>query len=76
MNDFTKDELELIRDALDLWNTKNFCSDMKSVSLKVYSMIASYCEHHEYGEIEIFVDVCGKCDALMLGDKTLREYNE
>ena len=45
MNDFKKDELENIMCALDLWNLKHICSDMKNVQLKIQSMIDNYCEH-------------------------------
>jgi hypothetical protein len=48
MNDFTKEELEHIRDGLELWNSKHFCSGMRNVYLKIQSMIDNYneaCEH-------------------------------
>lgn len=47
MNDFTKEELECARDALELWNSKHICSDMRNINLKIQSMIDNYCEHEE-----------------------------
>ncbi len=44
MNDFTKDELNLLLDALTLWNLKHICSDMRDVQFKIQSMIDNYQE--------------------------------
>jgi len=42
MNDFTKEELLCARDALELWNSKHICSDMRNLNIKIQSMIDNY----------------------------------
>lgn len=77
VNDFTKEELQ------DILETYQYIDETEGSELelrilkKLKSMIENYCEHKTHGgEIDIFVDVCKDCDALLLRNKTLGEHNE
>lgn len=82
MNEFTKEELEYIRNALgpycgdDSAKYDSYSGYLSGLYTKVSDMIDNYCEHSVSGEVEVFVDICKKCDVLMPRSKTLREYNE
>ena len=77
MNDFSKQELIFLHETLSHM-VQDYHEPDSTYELrdKIKFIMANYCDHHESGEVEIFVDVCGKCDALMLRNKTLEEYNE
>lgn len=69
MNEFTKQELEDIRDCIDYAYRSNPISPRISLTLrnKIQSMIENYCAHDSNGgECEIFLDTCSKCNAFML----------
>lgn len=72
MNDFTKDELQLIHDGLSYaagasMETGGMLKDiLYPVAKKIQSLIDNYCEHECNGEVEIFVDTCSKCSAYLL----------
>jgi len=74
MNDFTKEELEDIFEGLDdCWRMQ---PENEIILNKLQSMIDNYCKHTTCSEAEVFVDVCHNCDAMILQNKTLAEYNE
>lgn len=76
MNNFTKEELE------DLYTAIRHCykqhidlpsdTDIERFSYdlmhKIQSMIETYCDHHDYSEAELFVDVCTECGAVLIRD--------
>ncbi len=78
MNDFTKEELQIIVDCVKgfAWDCEANIDTTCKLKAKIQSMIDNYCEHIHGGEAEIFVDVCNKCDSLLPRYKTLGEYNE
>jgi hypothetical protein len=65
MNDFTKEELQKLRDGLNyaVGNPYGFTADsIIDLYKKIQSMIDNYCEHwctHSYREKEY--DICLKC---------------
>ena len=68
MNDFTKDQLETLRNAFyslmvsrGLWRTQenNLLVD------KIQSMIENYCEHDPYGDFHVCVNKCKKCGVIV-----------
>lgn len=66
MNEFTKDELIIIKKCLEYRGTAKLVK-------KTQSIIENYCEHECNGEIEIFVDTCSKCNAYLLRDEYLEQ---
>ena len=70
MNDFTKEELQIILLDMHTYIIKTpllkESPTHKDLRNKVEEMIDNYCEHHDKGEVDIFVDICGKCNAYML----------
>jgi hypothetical protein len=64
MNDFTKEELE----ELVMWS-KHLAGYNPALLNKIQSLIDNYCDHEDGGEIEIFVDVCRKCNAYLLRER-------
>ena len=73
MNDFTKEELELIHDGLayaagSSMETGGMMKDiLYPVAKKIKFMINNYCDHNNHGgESEIFVDTCAKCNKYIL----------
>lgn len=66
MNQFTKNELEYIAEAIEMW-FKDYDSDTpERIYLKVKSMINGYCEHSETkqnSEVD-YILCCAKCDAF------------
>lgn len=67
MNDFTIEELKLLRTCL----TQTLCNVHYPLEDKLTSMIDEYCEHECNGEIEIFLDTCKKCNAYLLRETHL-----
>jgi hypothetical protein len=72
MNEFTKEELN------DLWCGLGWLIEARAyhkhkpiydLRQKIQSMIDNYCEHEDGGEIDIFVDVCRKCNAYLLRER-------
>lgn len=66
MNDFTKEELQYMAEAIDMW-FKGFDGELpEKIYLKLKSMIDNYCEHElttgcpTCAHISDFV--CVKCD--------------
>jgi len=70
MNDFTKEELEIIRDGL-LWrDIKTMPRDRPfDLQFKVKKMIANYCEHELESCCDCSIINCKKCDAEFGRDK-------
>lgn len=70
MNDFTKEELQIIE--LDMNHNilkekiLNVASSYIALRDKVELMIDNYCAHEACGEQEIFVDICNKCNGVMV----------
>jgi hypothetical protein len=76
MNEFTKEELEWLLDDIEA-SLKYEDEDLPfKIRDKIRSMIENYCEHQDNGEAEVFVDICKKCNFMMIRNKTLREYND
>ncbi len=63
MNDFTKEELNILRAAM---GEILFFPETKRVINKIQSLIDNYCEHECNGEVETFIDTCRKCNAYLL----------
>ena len=72
MNDFTKEELNMMADGIVLLKIKcnmsdNIFKQLNGLDEKLCSMINNYCEHDTIGgEIDLFIDTCSKCNAFML----------
>lgn len=70
MNDFTKEELQIIHlDMTTYIRINRILTESpshKSLRDKIESMIDDYCEHECNGEVEIFIDTCCKCKAYLL----------
>jgi hypothetical protein len=64
MNDFTKDELEILHSAIDYWIT-HIALDGSKISpvilKKIQSLIDNYCGHEDYRKDEWMICVCNKC---------------
>ena len=62
MNDFTKDELKIIKDAI-YGMTLNSAEEVM-LREKIKSMIDDYCEHEFYSHEGVYsILKCEKCDA-------------
>jgi len=70
MNDFTKEELSILYRSLNHMLEINYFIQPSSFELlnKIQSLIDNYCEHENGGELEIFIDVCKKCNSYLLRD--------
>lgn len=72
MNDFTKDELILIKNGIQYLSDRTSLSDgylekCNGIENKIQSLIDSYCEHsdhHYYGDIA--AAECKQCGMVML----------
>jgi hypothetical protein len=71
MNDFTKEELEMIRYSFhetivrnDPWGNPCLLSMHRTLKDKIQSMIDNYCEHERKfkGSIDGIQDICLMCD--------------
>lgn len=65
MNDFTKEELEMLVNIIDSDNI--FIQHAANIRHKLQSMIDSYCEHkqhHYYGDLP--AGECAECGMVML----------
>lgn len=67
MNDFTKEELHLIDNALVAYLTNAAPIEMEHLQEKVVGMIDSYCEHEYENSCCSCVDSigCTKCDWIL-----------
>ena len=65
MNDFTKEELDELRSSRCYHLDDNYPYE-DALFMKLESMIDNYCEHEPCGEQEIFVDICNKCNGVMV----------
>lgn len=69
MNDFTKEELELLkycalRCKLYDKQSQDLFNDLDQSLIKIQSMIDNYCEH-DFGYKDIGrVEICGKCEKI------------
>jgi hypothetical protein len=66
MNDFTKDELEIIHEDLCYKDMECFYLPKGHDELikKIQSMIDNYCEHDEgFTQDSMMVSICNKCGA-------------
>lgn len=71
MNDFTKEELEYIAEAIEMWFKDYDSETPERIYLKVQSMIDNYCEHqwivisehklYRVGETSSAIPICNKC---------------
>lgn len=65
MNDFTKEELEILHSAIEYW-IKNIALPGSKVSpviiKKIQSMIDNYCDHEKNNSSLVMAIVCVKCD--------------
>lgn len=66
MNDFTKEELQIILLDMDTYINLNKSILKESPShgqlrLKIQSMIDNYCDHEHEGDFHVCVDKCKKC---------------
>lgn len=73
MNNFTKDELDNIRLGIqELIANGSFDSewnkDIKTLHIKIQSLIDNYCDHDETIEIEAPSDLCKKCNKVLSKD--------
>lgn len=67
MNDFTKEELECIAEAVDMWFKGDDSNRSEMIYLKVKSMIDNYCEHKDGHEQDsMMVDICKRCNKVIL----------
>lgn len=67
MNDFTKEELYIIRDSLRIGTNIDFNRKLYDVYHKILGLIDNYCEHewkHRYDFSEY--DECLKCEVCKL----------
>lgn len=64
MNDFTKEELSYMAEAVDMWLKGDDSSMPERICLKIQSMIDNYCEH-EFSECFNGVR-CRKCDFTVM----------
>lgn len=78
MNDFTKEELQELLICCDsgIYDDHPLEDWKAALQVKIQFMIDNYCEHSTRSEAEVFVDVCFDCDAMILRNETLSEYNE
>jgi len=60
MNEFTKEELVIIRYALSHAELER-----SSIMDKTQSLIDNYCEHDPQGYYHVCVDKCKKCGAIV-----------
>jgi hypothetical protein len=69
VNDFTKDELDIVRTALSILETKwvpinQYKKRLWKLQNKIQSMIDSYCEHVPH-DGEYAFPVCRKCHEVI-----------
>lgn len=75
MNDFTKEELELISECIeaDFYHTNWSKSMYEPLINKIQSMIDNYCEHQDRvassDENGHMVVQCGRCDSVLWHEK-------
>ncbi len=68
MNDFTKEELQLINYCFENISSRKFMADKNSqpLYLKVRDMIDNYCEHQWIKGQHLLLDIwCTKCGKLL-----------
>lgn len=61
MNDFTKEELKWIYEAMENMMDADSC-EPERILMKVKSMIDNYCEHERCGDGAGLEQVCFKCN--------------
>jgi len=72
MNDFTKDDLELLEDVLflDIGNNQTDqlrVNNVHALKYKIQSMINNYCEHKDYksmSEVD-YIKTCCDCGEIL-----------
>lgn len=71
MNDFTKEELIMIRVSIqdtiiknDPWENAALLSIHRRLKHKIQRMIYNYCEHDPQGDWHVCVDKCTKCGVI------------
>lgn len=64
MNDFTKEELEMIRDDLDKMADNDFNRNLRN---KTQRMIDNYCYHERQGQLSDvdYITYCKQCDEIL-----------
>ncbi|HAT1964766.1 TPA: hypothetical protein JAG59_002006 [Legionella pneumophila] len=73
MNDFTKDELKCLHNAIVLQLRDIPMSETNAIRRselvgKLQSMIDNYCEHEPEGDYHVCVDKCRKCGRIIEDD--------
>jgi hypothetical protein len=73
MNDFTKDELKDIAEAIDGWFSNTDCDSWEGLYLKIKRMIDNYCEHNNTHDCKccglVGCEDCGKpCGGVLADD--------
>ena len=63
MNDFTKEELEILSQSTSAWisDFSNYPDKLLIIRDKIQSMIDNYCEHKEYAQNEHYIKKCSRC---------------
>lgn len=67
MNDFTKEELELISSGIDYWFERKYNPRVEVLLDKVQEIINTYCEHNDQRGISDvdYIRVCCDCEQLI-----------
>ena len=66
MNDFTKEELEILSSLASSKESSMGNKPYKYLSDKIQSMIDNYCEHDPEGDYHVCVDKCKKCKKFII----------